>query len=96
MFERKEHIEGINKLPDSLKNLRDSLTVTPILAFVEKFDTFFKKKRKSLKAGEILFSPGEDPHFYIVAAGSLRIFHINPSGEKKEVGMATRGSFLGE
>ena len=95
-MENREKKEGMNQLPDTLKNLRDSLSIAPVLAFLEKFDTFLKKKRLALKTGEVLFSPGENPYFYIVAAGSLRIFQINPSGERKEVGMATRGSFVGE
>lgn len=63
---------------------------------MEKFDEFAKKKKKSLSENEVLFEPGESPYFYIVASGALKIFRINPSGEKKEIGKAFAGSFIGE
>lgn len=72
------------------------MTVTPVFAFLEKFDEFTKKKKKALAGGEVLFEPGESPYFYIVSSGALKIFRINPSGEKKEIGKAYAGSFIGE
>lgn len=83
-------------LKDSLSALKQTLSIHPILAFLKSFDIFFKKKERALVNNEILFSPGENPHFYIVSSGALSILRMTPTGEKKEVGRAYMGSFLGE
>lgn len=85
-----------NGLSEPLESLKAEILVAPTFAFLEKFDVFTKKKTRFLATGETLFEPGEDPYFYIVASGALKIFRINPTGEKKEVGKAYAGSFLGE
>ena len=97
-----KHPEEIQKVPEistlkhSLGTLKQSLTIHPILAFLETFDNFFKKKKRLLVNNEVLFSPGENPYFYIISSGALTIIRVTPTGEKKEVGRAYMGSFLGE
>lgn len=83
-------------LKQSLSALKQSLAAYPILAFLEGFDSFLKKKKKILANKEILFSPGENPYFYIISSWALSIIQITPNGEKKEVGVAYAGSFIGE
>ncbi|EKD30420.1 MAG: hypothetical protein ACD_78C00065G0015 [uncultured bacterium (gcode 4)] len=85
-----------NTLQTSLSTLKQSLTIHPILAFLEEFDAFFKKKKRILMNNEVLFTPGENPYFYIVSSGNLSILRLTPTGEKKEVGRAYMGSFIGE
>lgn len=83
-------------LQASLGTLKESLAIHPILAFLEEFDNFFKKKKRILMNNEVLFTPGENPYFYIVSSGTLSILRLTPTGEKKEVGRAHMGSFIGE
>lgn len=85
-----------NTLRESLGALKQSLVIHPILAFLEGFDNFFKKKKRALVNNEVLFTPGENPYFYIVSSGALSILRITPTGEKKEVGRAYTGGFIGE
>jgi hypothetical protein len=47
----------INTLRASLQSLKQSLVIHPILAFLEEFDSFFKKKKRALTNNEVLFSP---------------------------------------
>ena len=102
MSKETSHAHEINPLlekgifHESMKSLKASLPMQPVLAFLESFDHFFKKKKQDIAKGEVLFSPGENPYFYIVASGALAIFRITPTGEKKEIGRAYKGSFLGE
>lgn len=86
----------INVLRQSLGALKQSLAIHPILAFLEGFDNFFKKKKRALVNNEVLFTPGENPYFYIVSSGALSILRMTPTGEKKEIGRAYMGSFIGE
>lgn len=86
----------INTLQASLSALKQSLAIHPILAFLDGFDSFFKKKKRFLTNNEVLFTPGENPYFYIVSSGTLSILRLTPTGEKKEVGRAYTGSFIGE
>lgn len=86
----------VASLKASLSMLKQSLSIQPILAFLKTFDVFFRKKERFLKSNEVLFSPGENPYFYIVSGGALSILRTTPTGEKKEVGRAYTGSFLGE
>lgn len=96
------HTPEMQKAPEtsvlkaSLGVLKQSLTIHPILAFLEGFDSFFKKKKRALVNNEVLFTPGENPYFYIVSSGALSILRLTPTGEKKEVGRAYTGSFIGE
>lgn len=83
-------------LKESLGALKKTLNIHPILAFLEGFDNFFKKKKRALVNNEVLFTPGENPYFYIVSSGALAILRTTPTGEKKEVGRAYMGSFIGE
>lgn len=83
-------------LKHSLGALKQSLTIHPILAFLEGFDSFFKKKKRALVNNEVLFTLGENPYFYIVSSGALSILRMTPTGEKKEVGRAYTGGFIGE
>lgn len=78
----------VSSLRASLGSLKQSLSIHPILAFLEGFDSFFKKKKRALVNNEVLFSPGENPYFYIISSGALSILRTTPMGEKKEVGRA--------
>lgn len=57
------HSHEIQKTPEknilraSLGALKQSLAIHPILAFLEGFDSFFKKKKRLLVNNEILFTP---------------------------------------
>lgn len=83
-------------LKQTLSALKANVSVHPVMAFLESFDRFFKKKKQVLHDGEILFSPGENPYLYIVTSGALTIFRFTATGDKKEIGKAYAGSFLGE
>ena len=98
MPEKKEHAPKVEKsgLQKELLSFRQDLSVAPVLAFLEKFDAFLKKKKRILTKDELLFEPGENPYLYIVASGALSVFRLNPTGETKEVGRAYTGQFLGE
>lgn len=89
-----------SSLPENSKPgfewLRKELTIAPVLAFLDRFDGFVQKKKKTLGKGEILFEPGENPFLYIVSSGALGIFRINPSGDIKELGKVYTGAFIGE
>jgi CRP-like cAMP-binding protein len=86
-----------SSLSDSpLKSLKGNLLNAPVLAFIEKFDTLFSKKKKFLTKGETLFEPGENPYLYIVASGGLSIFRVSLLGEAKEVGRVYTGECIGE
>ncbi|MDD2891340.1 MAG: cyclic nucleotide-binding domain-containing protein [Candidatus Gracilibacteria bacterium] len=89
-------IPEINSLKESLGTLQQSLNIHPILAFLEEFDSFFKKKKRILTNNEVLFTPGENPYFYVISSGALSILRMTPTGEKKEIGRAYTGSFIGE
>lgn len=72
------------------------LNTRKVTNFLESFGDFFTNKCQYLEKDEVLFSVGENPYFYIVASGSFNIFRVTPLGEKKEVGRAYAGAFLGE
>lgn len=69
----------ISTLRASLGELKHSLAIHPILAFLDGFDTFFKKKKRTLVNNEVLFAPGENPYFYIVSSGALSILRMTPT-----------------
>lgn len=80
-------------------NFKESINivkVNPILAYLDKFDTYFKKKKKILEAGQILFSPGKDDNFYIIASWNLSILKHISDWQKKEIGKAYSWSFIWE
>jgi hypothetical protein len=91
-----QNISEVNSLRATLSTLRQSLSINPILAFLEGFDSFVKKKKRMLLNNEVLFTPGENPYFYIVSSWALSILRMTPTGEKKEVGRAYTGSFIWE
>ena len=63
MSEQSKHIPDIQAvketttLKQSLRSLQQSLAIHPILAFLEGFDSFFKKKKRALVNNEVLFTP---------------------------------------
>jgi hypothetical protein len=63
-----QNISEVNSLRATLSTLRQSLSINPILAFLEGFDSFVKKKKRMLLNNEVLFTPGENPYFYIVSS----------------------------
>ncbi len=52
---------------NGLRGLREQMANAPVLAFLDRFDSFLDKKKKILSKNEILFSPGENPYLYIVS-----------------------------
>lgn len=74
MSKETKHTPEIKKPPrvdatkESLGVLKQNLAVQPIFAFLEGFDGFFKKKKRALVNNEVLFTPGENPYFYIVSS----------------------------
>lgn len=58
-----KHITETSQAPEathlkqSLGALKQSLSIHPILAFLEGFDNFFKKKKRALVNNEVLFTP---------------------------------------
>ncbi|MDD2566055.1 MAG: cyclic nucleotide-binding domain-containing protein [Candidatus Gracilibacteria bacterium] len=101
-----QHPENNNKkevskvsAKDAIGNLRDIMKVektNPIIAYLDKFDTYFKKKKRVLEVGQILFSPGKDDNMYIIITGGVDILRYTSDGQKKEIGKARAGSFIGE
>lgn len=81
---------------EQIQVLKEQLPNRPIFAFLEKFDSFFKKRKRLLSDKEHVFDVGEDPNFYIITSGSVIILRDTATGEKKEIGRAYAGSFLGE
>jgi hypothetical protein len=49
-----------------LKSMMPARKENPILAYLDTFDKEWKKRKRLLQSGEVLFSPGEDPHLYII------------------------------
>lgn len=70
--------------------------INPIIAYLEKFDTMFKKKKRILEKWEILFSPWKDENLYIIISWWLDIFRYTIDGQKKEIGKAYSWSFIWE
>lgn len=85
-----------NPTPSLLNSLKAGFASAPVFTFLEKFDAFFKKKKRILSQNEVLFEPGENPYFFIVASGALGVYRVNPSGEQKEIGRVYAGGFIGE
>jgi CRP-like cAMP-binding protein len=79
-----------------LKNMIPARKENPIISYLDMFDREWKKRKLVLQSGEVLFSPGEDPHLYIITKGFLNILRKTTSGEVKEIGSARAGSFMGE
>lgn len=93
--------KGLNNTnpKESLGDLKKWINIqkqNPIMAYVEKFDELFKKKKKILEAWEILFSPGKNNLFYIITSWELNILRYTSTNEKKEIGKAYAWSFIWE
>lgn len=91
-------VHAMKKMPTlaELKSMMPAKKENPILAYLDTFDKEWKKRKLALRSGEILFSPGEDPHLYIITKGLVNILRNTASGETKEIGNARAGSFMGE
>ncbi len=103
----KKKIEKSDKTKDNkpfevkwaLSDFKDKLAIpskNPIFAYLEKFDSYFKKKKRLLKAWEILFSPWIDSNLYIIKSGVLVIYGFTSDWEKKEIWKAHSGSIVWE
>lgn len=68
----------------------------PIMAYLEKFDTYFKKKKRILETWDVLFWAWKDLNFYIIASGWVDIIWFTSDWLKKEVWKAYAGSFIWE
>lgn len=88
----KQTFEWISDLKKSI-NIQK---INPIIAYLEKFDTYFKKKKRILETWEVLFSPWKDNNFYIITSGEIDIFRYTIDGTKKEIWKARSGSFIWE
>jgi len=91
-------LQALKQMPTlaDLKNMMPARKENPIMAYLDTFDKEWKKRKKVLQSGEVLFSPGEDPHLYIITKGFVNILRNTASGEVKEIGNAHAGSFMGE
>jgi hypothetical protein len=84
---------------DEITNLKAWINIpkpNPIFAYLEKFDTYFKKKKRFLEAWETLFKPWIDKNFYIITEWDIDIFRQTLNWEKKEIGKARAWSFIWE
>lgn len=91
-------LQSLKQMPTlaELKTMLPSRKENPILAYLDTFDKEWKKRKRTLQSGEVLFSPGEDPHLYIITKGFVNILRNTASGEVKEIGTVRAGSFMGE
>ncbi len=85
-----------NPIQQEVNKLKQTISAFSVFAFIEKFDERFKKKKKILSKGEILFEPGQNPYLYIIISGTLSIIRGTENGGKKEIWRAYAGSFIGE
>lgn len=84
---------------ENLSNFRKDVNiekVNPIIAYLDKFDEYFKKKKRKLEAGQMLFSPGIDDNFYVIISWVLSIISQTSTWEKKEIWKAKKWSFIWE
>ncbi|EKE30357.1 MAG: hypothetical protein ACD_2C00001G0007 [uncultured bacterium (gcode 4)] len=87
------------KARDDIESLKSNLKIekpNPIIAYLEKFDTYFKKKKRLLEAWELLFSPWIDKNFYIITSWTVDIFRYTFDWQRKEIWNARAWSFIGE
>jgi len=80
----------------TFKNDVNIQKVNPIIAYLDKFDEYFKKKKMRLEVWQILFSPGIDDKFYIIASWVLSVISHTSTWEKKEIWKAKKWSFIWE
>lgn len=81
---------------DNLKQAVNIQKTNPIIAYLEKFDSYFKKQKKVLEAWETLFKPWKDWFFYIITSWELDIFRYTVDWTKKEIWKARAWSFIWE
>ena len=89
--------DTIPSAKDAIVGLRSELRIeksNPIFAYLEKFDTYFRQKKRLLEAGERLFTLGKNEDFYIIISGGLDIFRYTTEGKRSEIGKAYAGSFI--
>jgi CRP-like cAMP-binding protein len=91
-------LQALKQMPTlaELKNMMPTRKENPIMVYLDTFDREWKKRKRALQSGEVLFSPGEDPHLYIITKGFVNILRNTASGQTKEIGNARAGSFMGE
>lgn len=97
----KEKMEKTKK-PDTnriLSDLRNKIWIqrqNPILAYIEKFDEYFKKKKRFLKNWEILFDIWNDSNIYIVKSWIILIYSYMADWDRKEIFKTREGWFIWE
>lgn len=79
-----------------LKRFLREPKINPIIAYLEKFDEYFKKKKRKLEKWEILFRPGKDINFYIIISWEVDIYRYTSDWVRKEIWQAKAGSFIWE
>lgn len=79
-----------------LKRFLSGPKINPIIAYLEKFDEYFKKKKRKLEKWEILFRPGKDINFYIIISWEVDIYRYTSDWVRKEIWQAKAGSFIWE
>ncbi len=102
--ELKEHEHKKPKIKDidvksaitELKTWVNVVKVNPIMAYLEKFDNLFKKKKRILESWETLFKPWKDHNLYIIATWWVDIFRYTIDWQKKEIWKAYAWSFIWE
>ena len=95
-WKEKKAGETMNSLSD-FKNKIWIQKQNPIVAFfLEKYDEYFKKKKKNLKNWEVLFNVWKDSNFYIVKSWVLLIYSVTADWEKKEVSRVYEWWFIWE
>lgn len=80
----------------SLKNKMNIEKRNPIMAYLDKFDNYFKKKKKILELWDVLFSPWKDTNLYIIVSWGVDIFRYTVEWQKKEIWKAHAWSFIWE
>jgi hypothetical protein len=91
--------KNINNFHDNSSNLQKTLNIpisNPIMLYLEKFNEYFKKKKRKLKIWEVLFSPWINEYFYIITSWILAINSYTKDWEKKEVAKAYSWNFIWE
>lgn len=91
----------INSRPtfEWISNLKKAINIqkiNPIMAYLEKFDTYFKKKKRILESWDVLFKQWNDSNFYIITSWELDIFRYTVDWTRKEIWKAKSGSFIWE
>lgn len=82
-----------------ISDLKKSINMqkfNPIIAYLERFDEYFKKKKKKLQKWEVLFTPWIDDNFYIIVSWEIDIYRYTSDWTKKEIWKAKTWSFIWE